>query len=139
MNAKAYIVYVIDDDESVRKAFARLLRSANFRAETFSSVDEFLRDPKETGEACILTDIRMPDESGFDSPDKTGCIRDNLAGHCGVRQRRRSLSVNAYGNWGLRHFSENRLMTRPFWMPSGGPSPRRGDNERHVIIRQFWK
>lgn len=65
MDAKAHIVYVIDDDESVRKAFARLLRSANFRAETFSSVDEFLRDPKQAGEACILTDIRMPDESGF--------------------------------------------------------------------------
>ena len=65
MDAKERIVYVIDDDESVRKAFARLLRSANFRAETFASVEEFLRDPKQTGEACILADILMPDESGF--------------------------------------------------------------------------
>ena len=39
-------VYVIDDDESVRKAFKRLLRSVNFEAETFASAVDFLKTPK---------------------------------------------------------------------------------------------
>ena len=53
-------IYVIDDDESVRKAFAWLLRSANLDTETFSSAEEFLRHPKETKGTCIIADIRMP-------------------------------------------------------------------------------
>ncbi len=60
------IIYVIDDDESVRKAFGRLLRSAGLAAETFSSVKDFLREPKERKNACILMDINMPGGTGFD-------------------------------------------------------------------------
>ena len=63
-------VYVIDDDESVRTAFARLLRSANFNAETFSSADEFLQHPRQKKDACILVDIRMPGSTGFDLQQK---------------------------------------------------------------------
>ena len=60
------MVYVIDDDESVRKALKRLLRSADLDAETFSSAEEFLSDSREGQNACILIDIRMPGLTGFD-------------------------------------------------------------------------
>ena len=60
------MIYVIDDDASVRKAFGRLLRSANLDAETFSSAEEFLSSPKQKENACIIIDIRMPGLSGFD-------------------------------------------------------------------------
>jgi FixJ family two-component response regulator len=63
---KSGLVYVIDDDESVRKAFARLLRSADLDAETFSSADEFLNSPSRKYNSCILVDIRMPGSTGFD-------------------------------------------------------------------------
>ena len=63
MQSKAY---VIDDDESVRKAFERLLRSANLEVETFASVDEFFNDEPQVGNACIVVDIRMPGLTGFD-------------------------------------------------------------------------
>ncbi|MGZ3593942.1 MAG: response regulator transcription factor [Syntrophales bacterium] len=66
MAKKQSTVYVIDDDESVRTALARLLRSANFNAETFSSADEFLKNPKQKQDACVLVDIRMPGSTGFD-------------------------------------------------------------------------
>ncbi len=66
MAKKQSTVYVIDDDASVRTALARLLRSANFNAETFSSADEFLKNPKQKQDACILVDIRMPGSTGFD-------------------------------------------------------------------------
>ena len=45
MSKNPSVVYVVDDDESVRRALARLLRSADLNAEMFSSADEFLNRP----------------------------------------------------------------------------------------------
>ena len=59
------MIYVIDDDASVRRAFGRLLRSADFDVEVFASPDEFLRSARQTQNACILVDIRMPGSTGF--------------------------------------------------------------------------
>jgi len=66
MDKNQSMIYVIDDDASVRKAFGRLLRSANLDAETFSSAEEFLSSPKQKENACIIIDIRMPGLTGFD-------------------------------------------------------------------------
>jgi FixJ family two-component response regulator len=66
------MVYVIDDDASVRKSFERLLKSENMNVETFSSPDEFLRGPVKTENACILMDIRMPGKTGFDLQQRLG-------------------------------------------------------------------
>lgn len=63
-------VYVIDDDESVRRAFERLLRSADLTVETFDSAEEFLRGERQGENACIVTDIRMPGLTGFDLQQK---------------------------------------------------------------------
>ncbi len=60
------MVYVIDDDESVRKALKRLLRSADLDVETFSSAEEFLSNSRQDQKACIVIDIRMPGLIGFD-------------------------------------------------------------------------
>jgi FixJ family two-component response regulator len=60
------VVYVIDDDESVRKSFARLLRSENLECETFSSPEEFLNISRQDKNSCIIADIRMPGSTGFD-------------------------------------------------------------------------
>ena len=65
MGKKHNTVYIIDDDESVRKAFGRLLRSADFDVETFSSPDEFLQATMEREHACIIADIRMSGSTGF--------------------------------------------------------------------------
>jgi FixJ family two-component response regulator len=66
MTKRQGMVYVIDDDESVRRAIGRLLRSVDLDVETFSSAEEFLRNPKQGQSACILIDIRMPGLTGFD-------------------------------------------------------------------------
>lgn len=63
---KKYTVYVIDDDESIRKSFSRLFRSANFNVETYSSLDEFLGRRFKKEDACILMDVCMPGTTGFD-------------------------------------------------------------------------
>lgn len=59
-------VFVIDDDASLRKSLSRLLRSAGYTAETFSSAQEFLRREHFDGAGCILLDVQMPGLSGMD-------------------------------------------------------------------------
>lgn len=66
MASEQSIIYVIDDDESVRRAFERLLRSADLKVETFASAEEFLRGERQGENACIVVDIRMPGLTGFD-------------------------------------------------------------------------
>jgi FixJ family two-component response regulator len=66
MNKSKCLVYVIDDDAAVRRALARLLRSGNLNVETFSSPEEFLSEPREEKDACVIADIRMPGSTGFD-------------------------------------------------------------------------
>ena len=65
MSKNPSVVYVVDDDESVRRALARLLRSADLNAEMFSSADEFLNRPMQKKNSCILIDIQMPGSTGF--------------------------------------------------------------------------
>jgi FixJ family two-component response regulator len=59
-------VCVVDDDPSVRRSLARLLRAAGYRADSFASAVEFLASLPRDGPACVLVDVRMPDVSGFD-------------------------------------------------------------------------
>lgn len=64
--AKGPTVFVIDDDPSVRKALARLLRSAGHQTETFISAEEFLSRPHYDGPGCLILDVKMPGQSGLD-------------------------------------------------------------------------
>ena len=65
MDAPA-LVFVLDDDESVRRGLARLLRSAGHRVEVFGSVQAFLARPEHDGPRCLVLDVRMPGRSGLD-------------------------------------------------------------------------
>ena len=60
-------VFVVDDDASVRKGLARLLKSAGYAVESFGSAQEFL-DRASRGESagCVVLDVRMPGLSGFE-------------------------------------------------------------------------
>ena len=60
------IVFVIDDDESVRKSLKRLIQSVGFRVETFPSALEFLNRDSHSGPCCLVLDIRMPEMNGMD-------------------------------------------------------------------------
>ena len=59
------IVFVVDDDPSVRRSTERLLRSAGLKVQTFSSAREFLRHQPD-GPSCLVLDVRMPGLSGMD-------------------------------------------------------------------------
>jgi FixJ family two-component response regulator len=66
MADSAAIVFVVDDDESVREALASLIRSAGLTVEAFASASEFLARPRADGASCLVLDVRLPDLSGLD-------------------------------------------------------------------------
>jgi len=60
------IVFVIDDDESMREALKSLIRSVGLKVETFASAQEFLQSERPETPACLILDVRMPGLSGLD-------------------------------------------------------------------------
>ncbi len=60
------MVFVIDDDESLREALQSLIRSVGLRVQTFASADEFLQSSRPDVPACLILDVRMPGLSGLD-------------------------------------------------------------------------
>jgi FixJ family two-component response regulator len=60
-------VFLVDDDDSVRKALARLIKSAGYQVQTFVSAREFLKGGDfKNGPACLVLDVRMPGLNGLD-------------------------------------------------------------------------
>ncbi len=60
------VVFVVDDDDSMREALSSLIRSAGLRVETFSSADGFLQAPKPAAPGCLVLDVRLPGMSGLE-------------------------------------------------------------------------
>ena len=73
---KAYpLIAVIDDEEPVRKALKRLMRSAGLTVETFGSGAEFLKSLDTRLPDCVVLDLHMPHMEGFN-------VQTQLAGKC---------------------------------------------------------
>jgi FixJ family two-component response regulator len=60
------MVFVIDDDASVRKSLKRLLDAACYKVELFTSASEFLARSTHPGPSCVVVDVRMPELNGID-------------------------------------------------------------------------
>jgi len=66
VKAAGAIVFVVEDDASVREALSSLIRSAGLQVEVFSSAREFLRGKMPGTPACLVLDVRLPGLSGMD-------------------------------------------------------------------------
>jgi FixJ family two-component response regulator len=66
MKTSDAIVFVIDDDESMREALKSLIRSVGLKVETFASAHEFLQGRRPDIPMCLILDVRMPGLSGLD-------------------------------------------------------------------------
>jgi FixJ family two-component response regulator len=60
------VVFVVDDDISVRESLELLIRSAGWRPETCESAHEFLARPRPVVPNCLILDVNLPDLSGLD-------------------------------------------------------------------------
>jgi FixJ family two-component response regulator len=60
------LVGIVDDDPSVRKGLARLVKAAGYRVEVFPSARDFLTRPQQEDPCCLLLDVRMPGLTGLE-------------------------------------------------------------------------
>ena len=66
MTSASSMVFVVDDDQSVREGLSSLIRSIGLDVETYASGHEYLQRPPPQSPACLVLDVRMPGLSGLD-------------------------------------------------------------------------
>src|SRR5205085_10071348 len=69
MHDRKSLVFIIDDDKSIRDAIATLLASVGLEARSYASAQDFLREAAETSvdrPACLVLDVRMPGMNGLE-------------------------------------------------------------------------
>jgi FixJ family two-component response regulator len=72
------IVFVVDDDVSVRESLELLIRYEGWRAETFASADEFLSRPRALVPSCLILDLSLPGLSGLDLQKRIATERTDM-------------------------------------------------------------
>ena len=77
MPEKSFTVFVVDDDDSVRKALGRLLRANGYKVMTFESAEDFLVSDRGQTEGCIVLDIGLPGMSGLELYEKLASSEAN--------------------------------------------------------------
>ncbi len=65
MGEAKFIVFVVDDDESVRASLKLLIESVGYQVITFKSAEDFLGSSSAEKSCCLILDIRLPGMSGF--------------------------------------------------------------------------
>jgi FixJ family two-component response regulator len=100
MSPESPIVFVIDDDVSIREALKNLFRSVGLDVRTFGTADEFLSSPRPDGPACLVLDVRLPGPSGLDLQRQL--VDANvpvpiifITGHADVRMSVRAMKAGA--------------------------------------------
>jgi len=96
-----HTVFVVDDDQAIRKAVSRLLRSAGIAAAVFASPSEFLAQYNPATPGCLVLDMAMPDFDGLQlqtALNEKGCILPIifLTGHGDVSKSVRAMKQGAF-------------------------------------------
>src|ERR1700720_527685 len=72
------IVFVVDDDVSVRESLEALIRCAGWQPETFTSAQEFLSRPRVLAASCLVLDVTLPDLNGLDLQKRVAVDRTDM-------------------------------------------------------------
>src|ERR1700736_796684 len=72
------IVFVVDDDISVRESLESLIRCAGWQPETFASAQEFLSRPRVLAPSCLVLDVTLPDLNGLDLQKRVAVDRIDM-------------------------------------------------------------
>jgi FixJ family two-component response regulator len=108
------IVFVVDDDLSVREALRSLIRSVGLRCETFATGADFLRHPRPDMPACLVLDVHLPGGSGLDLPTELRELGADLpiifiTGHGTIPMSVRAMKAGAL-EFLTKPFSEQELL-----------------------------
>ena len=96
----AAIVFVVDDDMSVRESLELLIQTAGWQAETFASAREFLARPRPLVPSCLVLDVSLPDLNGLDLQKRIGADRSDMpiifiTGHGDIPMSVRAMKAGA--------------------------------------------
>ena len=72
------IVFVVDDDISVRTSLESLIESAGWQPETFESAQAFLHRPRAAGPSCLVLDVGLPDLDGLELQQRVASDRSDM-------------------------------------------------------------
>ena len=92
------IVYIVDDDSSVREALESLVRSVGLRAELFRTAQEFLKYKRADAPSCLVLDVRLPGLSGLDLQRELGAAEIPIifiTGHGDIAMSVRAMKAGA--------------------------------------------
>jgi FixJ family two-component response regulator len=78
MSHDAPIVFVVDDDVSVRESLELLIRCAGWQPETFASAQEFLARPRVVAPSCLVLDVSLPGLNGLDLQKRIAADRIDM-------------------------------------------------------------
>ena len=102
------VIYIVDDDRSVRRAMSRLIRSAGMEARAFASAQEFLDFENINQNACMIVDIKLQGMSGLELHSQLRVLfRDLRTAYLGIlgwQRRFISGQGHALGSDGKRSF-----------------------------------
>jgi FixJ family two-component response regulator len=94
------VVFVVDDDVSVRESLESLIRWAGWKPETFSSAQDFLSRPRNETPSCLVLDVELPDLSGLDVQERVAADRTEMpiifiTGHGDIPMSVRAMKAGA--------------------------------------------
>lgn len=100
MNEIQPVVYIVDDDPSLRTALGRLVRAAGYRVETFATAGAFLGRPPTEEPGCLVLDVRLPGPSGLELQEALAARGEELpiiflTGHGDVPMTARAMKAGA--------------------------------------------
>jgi FixJ family two-component response regulator len=72
------IVFIVDDDVSVRESLELLIQGAGCRAEAFASAEEFLARPRVLSPSCLVLDVKLPHLNGLDLQERIAADRVDM-------------------------------------------------------------
>jgi FixJ family two-component response regulator len=98
-SSDAPVVFVVDDDASVRESLESLLLTAGWQPETFASAEDFLERTRSHGPTCLVLDLTLPDLNGLDLQervvDRTDMPIIFITGHGDVPASVRAMKAGA--------------------------------------------
>ena len=139
--ASAPIVYVLDDDASVRSSLERLVRSVGLEVQSFASAVDFLDHVRADRPSCVVLDVRMPGISGLDLQESLSAAGRAapmifITGHGTVPMSVRAMRAGAV-NFLQKPYEDQEILDSIHQAIDGELEARRERTRRQDIERQL--
>lgn len=135
------VVFVVDDDLSVRQALSSLIRSVGLSVDTFASAGDFLRHVRPDVPSCLVLDVHLPDSSGLELPAELGSADVRLpiiyiTGHGTIPMSVRAMKAGAV-EFLTKPFREEELLAAVQQALVRDETARRERAERAALRQRF--